>query len=224
MKKLFKRLGRRNLEDRVDAFLEWPMLMLTALLIPVFAIPILFDLSSFWVRVFYYADIAIWIAFYLEMFIKLVVSNNYLQTLKKNWFLVIILLLPAFRIFRLVWLARYLRFIRLLRLQSLVNHLKESTRKLINNLEYIVVGLVSVVLVASFSMWQIEAKTGGVIDTFGEALWWSVITITTVGYGDIVPSTSSGKIFGAIISFIGIIIFMVIVARITALFVESKNN
>jgi voltage-gated potassium channel len=200
------------------------MLVITALLLPVFAIPVLFNLSPFWETAFHFFDFGIWIAFYAEMLIKLIVSENYWVTFKKNWFLVLILLLPAFRIFRLVWLARYLRFIRLLRLQSLVDHLKENTRRLINNLEYVIIGLVSIILLASFLMWQIEKATGGAIDTFGDALWWSVITITTVGYGDIVPTTSGGKFFGAIISFIGVIIFMVVVAKITALFVVNREK
>jgi voltage-gated potassium channel len=153
---------------------------------------------------------------------KLLVSKNYLNTLKKNWFLVIILLMPAFRIFRLARLARILRVIRLLRLRSLVNHFKKNTRILIHNLEYGLAAFLIVVLISSFFMWQVEQKAGGAIQSFEGALWWSVITITTIGYGDIVPTSPVGKIIGGISAFVGVLIFMIITAKIASVFTQRR--
>ena len=44
------------------------------------------------------------------------------------------------------------------------------------------------------------------IDSILTACWWAVITVTTVGYGDIVPSTTIGKCFGSVAVFCGLII------------------
>lgn len=198
------------------------MIFLTLLLIPVFVIPALYTLSPLHAEILAFIDLAIWVAFYCEFFIKIFVSTNYIYTLKRNWFLVIILVLPLFRVFRLVRLARFVRILRLLRLQSLVNRLKKNMRTLVHNLEYVVVTLLMVILIASFVMWHIEQSTGGNIDTFGKAVWWSVITITTVGYGDLVPTSPASQIFGGVVSLVGIVLFMLVVARITSLFVMNR--
>ncbi len=52
-------------------------------------------------------------------------------------------------------------------------------------------------------------------------LWWAIITFTTVGYGDIVPVTLLGKLFGAILGFLGIVLIAVPTGIISSGFVES---
>ena len=74
-----------------------------------------------------------------------------------------------------------------------------------------------------FLIWQVELRNGGTIVEYDDALWWAIITITTVGYGDIVPSTPEGKVIGAVVSLVGILLFMVVVARTTAFFVENRE-
>jgi voltage-gated potassium channel len=60
--------------------------------------------------------------------------------------------------------------------------------------------------------------------TFGNGMWWSLQTITTVGYGDHVPSTTEGQIVAAVIMVSGIGVLTVITATITAAFVESLRT
>jgi voltage-gated potassium channel len=215
-------LKKHYSEEEMEAILEWPMIFVTFLLIPIMTIPLVFNPSPFWAGVFYYSDIVIWALFYLELFVKLLVSKDRLATLKRNWLLIIILLIPTLRIFRLARLARLLRIVRLLRLQPLVNRLKANVRNLIINLEYVVILFFVIILGSAFVMWQVEQKSGGSINSFDDALWWTVITITTVGYGDIVPTTAAGRVVGSIVSFIGIILFMVVIAKITSVFVRSR--
>ncbi len=209
-------------EDQIDKFLEWPMIALTLMLIPTMAIPFLYDIPPVWKKVLYIVDVAIWGAFYFEMFIKLLVSRNRVKTLKRNWFLVLILLVPSFRLFKLARIARILRAFRLLRLQSQVAALKEPPRKLIYNIEYGILAFSGAIFVSAFLLWQAEHRAGGAIQTFGDALWWAVITITTVGYGDTVPTSDIGRIVGAITAILGIFVFMVITAKIASYFVHYK--
>jgi voltage-gated potassium channel len=60
--------------------------------------------------------------------------------------------------------------------------------------------------------------------TIGSGLWWSVQTVTTVGYGDHVPSTTEGQIVGAMIMIAGIGFLTVFTATITAAFVEGARQ
>jgi voltage-gated potassium channel Kch len=60
--------------------------------------------------------------------------------------------------------------------------------------------------------------------TFGGGMWWSLQTITTVGYGDRVPSTAEGQIVASVIMVAGIGVLTVVTATITAAFVESLRS
>ena len=210
-------------EKTLERRLEWPMLFLTALLIPTLALPALYELSLFWERALFITSALIWALFYLEIFLKLLVSKNYIKTLKRNWFLIIILLSPFFLTFRFVRLARFVSLLRFLRFQSLTSHFKKSVWPLIYSIEYFFIGVLIFIAAAALVMWQIELQLGGAITTFSDALWWAVITITTIGYGDIVPQTPAGRLFGATISLFGILLFMTLVARTTAFFVVGKR-
>jgi len=80
----------------------------------------------------------------------------------------------------------------------------------------IVAGLV--VLVASLAAYQAEHKTNPGFATVGDALWWGIVTLTTVGYGDIVPETSAGRFCGIAIMFTGIAVLGVLAGSLASLF------
>ena len=60
--------------------------------------------------------------------------------------------------------------------------------------------------------------------SIGEALWWSVQTVTTVGYGDVVPRAVSGRIVATILMVAGIGIISVVTAVVTATFLETVRR
>lgn len=65
----------------------------------------------------------------------------------------------------------------------------------------------------------LEPKSG----TFGDAMWWAVVTITTVGYGDITPASPLGRIAGVVVMLVGIGFVAILTAAIAAHFVESQE-
>lgn len=60
--------------------------------------------------------------------------------------------------------------------------------------------------------------------TLGEAAWWAVQTVTTVGYGDVTPSKTTGRVIGAIVMLAGIAFVTVVTAAITAAFIEGARR
>lgn len=106
---------------------------------------------------------------------------------------------------------RFLRSIRLLRILKLTRYssafdmlattCRENTRPLIAAFFI----LVTVMLMAASGMYFFERHAQPVaFASIPDAMWWAVSTLTTVGYGDVTPITAGGKIFGAIITVIGI--------------------
>ncbi|WP_299885621.1 ion transporter [uncultured Lacinutrix sp.] len=108
-------------------------------------------------------------------------------------------------------IVRVLRLFRLLRILKLNRHFKSLRiiRSVITKTknEIIVTAfLVFILLIlASTLMYNIENRAQpDAFQNIGEALWWAVATLTTVGYGDIYPITGLGKIMSAIIALLGI--------------------
>jgi voltage-gated potassium channel len=62
------------------------------------------------------------------------------------------------------------------------------------------------------------------IGTFGDALWWAVSTVTTVGYGDVVPTSTPGRVAGTILMLTGIALIPLITSVVVAVLVERRSR
>lgn len=118
-----------------------------------------------------------------------------------------------FRIFRVAKLGRYSSSVRLL--GRVVRNKKE---------ELVVTVMVMVLLVVLASSFMYFAENEAQPDKFPDiptAMWWSIVTLTTVGYGDVFPLTKLGKFFAGVIAVLGIGMFALPTGIIGASFVEE---
>ena len=105
-------------------------------------------------------------------------------------------ILRIFRIFRLLKMARYSNAFSMIK-----SVLREKKEELLVTLMFIIIILV----IVSTLMFYVERDAQP--EAFGsipKALWWGVVTLTTVGYGDIYPITLYGKILGGVITLLGV--------------------
>ena len=131
------------------------------------------------------------------------------------------------RVLRALRLIRLLRLFKLSRytdaLGSIAAVFKHKKDQLVSSCFVIIMLLI----IASVLMYNVETKAQPLVfNNFFDALWWSIATITTVGYGDIYPVTIAGKALSTIIAFLGIGLVAVPTGIITAGFSElvSKNQ
>ena len=61
-------------------------------------------------------------------------------------------------------------------------------------------------------------------DSIGNALWWALQTVTTVGYGDVVPERLTGQLIGAVLMLNGIALVAVVTSSVTAMFIEHARR
>lgn len=124
--------------------------------------------------------------------------------------------LRAVKVLRILRILRFLRLMRMLRLLKLAKHAtkeyKESksskTDTLKMDLQIYFIALFSVVTIFSTLMYYIERSVPNTMFTnIPKAMWWCIVTITTVGYGDMYPATVLGKIVAAAAMLCGLALF-----------------
>jgi voltage-gated potassium channel len=85
----------------------------------------------------------------------------------------------------------------------------------------IIAGTAVIVFASAFVMRVFDRENS--FDTFGQAIWWSTQTVTTVGYGDIVPKTATGRVVGIVVMLAGVALAAVLTAVITSSFVARSQ-
>ena len=81
-------------------------------------------------------------------------------------------------------------------------------------------GLMFLNLTAVVYLYERHAP-GGNIKSVGNALWWAVVTITTVGYGDYTPVTPQGRIAAMVLMFVGFAVLATVTAQISSAFIDQ---
>ena len=105
-------------------------------------------------------------------------------------------ILRIFRVMRILKIGRYSRS-----MQTLITVLRNESHSLIAALSV----LLLFTIIAATCIYYIEhAAQPDVFSSIPASLWWALVTLTTVGYGDAVPITALGKIFGGLITIMGI--------------------
>jgi voltage-gated potassium channel len=117
-------------------------------------------------------------------------------------------------------------FVVLLRLARLARLVMASrgSRRLFDRLGRITVLAIGVVVVASLVAYHAEHPVNPEFATVGDALWWGIVTLTTVGYGDIVPKTVTGRWAAVVIMITGIAVLGVIAGSLSSFFRVGDNG
>jgi voltage-gated potassium channel len=92
-----------------------------------------------------------------------------------------------------------------------------------NRLMYIMIFAFASILLGAFAEYEIESPIQGTkINTFDDALWWAIATVTTVGYGDVYPVTATGRIIASILMIVGITILGLFISTLGESLIESR--
>ena len=165
--------------------------------------------------------IAILIIFAIDYFVRLFYAKDKKRFFKENIFdlLSIIPVNNLFYVFRMARIGRAFRLLKLLRIFRLVG-LTGRLHKFLktNGLIYYLYISLTVILIAS-SLYCISEKV-----SFSTALWWSITTATTVGYGDVSPTTGLGKTAAILLMFLGIGFIGMLTSSLTNFFDTSTDN
>lgn len=194
-------LGSRAASDAVamddDARLHrwernssFPLLITSMLFLTSYAVLVLdADLRQGWRDVCWLVLYVAWAVFVVDYLARLlVIASHRLAFVRTRWLDLVVLALPL------------LRPLRMVQTYTLAQERRSSAPRLTLEGRVIVyTGLTTLLLgfSASLAVYQVEhTAPGGNIRTYGDSVWWACSTLTGVGYGDVFPVTSRGRVVG----------------------------
>jgi voltage-gated potassium channel len=217
--------GWRQLDSgRVAHRFEWAVLAAALLLIPVMVIDA--DVKSGgWQTVADVANWVIWGVFAVEVVVVLGLARRRGQATRAHW-LDIALVLVTFPAYGVVLsslrVLRLVRLFRLFRLGAVLTRALRSERAMTSRQAVRLAGLITVIVVVVAG--AVEATVDHHdFQTTWDGIWWAAVTVTTVGYGDITPTTVLGRIVGLVVMVVGIGFLSVLTATIASYFVKLER-
>jgi voltage-gated potassium channel len=167
------------------------------------------------------SDWLVWSFFLLETALLTSLVDNKFRYLSTNWLnlLIIIVALPV------LWNGKTeivaLRTLRLFLVLPLLIGISKTARSILSKNQLGITLLVSLFIIIGSGI--LIAGIDPAIDNIWDGFWWAWVTVTTVGYGDIVPSSAPGKIFGGLLILFGLGLFSLITASFSA-FLLAKDE
>jgi len=166
------------------------------------------------------------LTFLVDFLIRLVYAPRKLKYLVPTGALDLLSGVPAFPILRLLRLPRLILTTRLLRRQTPRQFVQQARQRLAES-SLLIVALITllVMTIGSSAVVMYEANSPEAnIRTGEEAVWWALVTMATVGYGDYSPVTSAGRIVGAVMMVVGVSIFSVLTSYIASTALSARRQ
>ena len=188
------------------------------------------DFSRGWLIGIYTIDLIICVIFAWDFTWRYHHYSDKGRFWKWHWY-EILAMIPAFALYLAAGLPLISTGFRALRLIRIVIMFSRTTRFFAIAGSFIrrsrlvsIMGItIVIILAAAFLVLFLENDyPAAQIQNFSDAVWWSLSTVTTVGYGDIVPNTIGGRIVGMVLMIIGIGMMAAFISQVSATIIESR--
>ncbi len=199
------------------------MMGLAVLFAVVIVVPESFTLGQQTERLLRFVEWTIWGAFAAEYAVLLAIAPDRVAFVRRRWFDLVVLGVPTLRLFRAL---RGFRALRLIRAVPFVSRALTELRTVFGRrgVGFVLACAVVLLLGGAALAYAAERGSGGGIETYGDALWWAFVTVTTVGYGEMSPATAAGRAVAVVLMLLGIAIYGTLTASVAALFVGRDGG
>lgn len=211
---------------------DGPLLVLAIGSIPLLLVEVQqSDLSAADQTFLYLVNVFVLVAFAVDYIVELALASDRRAYIRHEWTSALIVvaqvfaLLPSLEVFGFLRFARAIRpLVVIARVLAIGGAAMQDGRGILRrHAARFALGLAAFTWVASASAFTLAEDVGehGRVHSVGDALWWSLTTMTTVGYGDIYPVTFAGRVVGGITMLVGISTFAVVTAKVAEFLVRS---
>ncbi|MGX9792331.1 potassium channel family protein [Mycobacterium sp. MMS18-G62] len=201
--------------ERFERRTEWPLATFALLFLGLYSVQVLAQPQG---RTGHAVGVAMWLTYLV--FVADYLARLYLAEPRGKWF--------VRHLFDLAIVALpFLRPLRLLSLAVVIESLQRAVGHSIRGrvIVYTICGALVIVYAAALAILQAErGHPGARIHTFGDALWWAVTTVTTVGYGDLTPVTATGRWVAVALMIAGISLLGVVTATLASWIIERVGE
>lgn len=193
--------------------MDWPLMVAAVLFLISYATQILVRETGLFSVV---AEVVLWVTwalFAVDYLVRLTLAEP-----RGRWFVrhlldLAIVVLP---------MLRPLRLMRFLTILAIIQ--RGAGARLRGKVVVYTVGATALtIVVAGLAVLDAERGHGGTIQSFGDAIWWAFVTVTTVGYGDFFPVTITGRIVAVGLMIGGIALIGVVTATLASWIVEKVS-
>jgi len=176
-------------------------------------------------------NVTLFVAFALDYLVEVFLSGDRRQYVRTEWSSLLIALSQGFALLPALGLLGVTRVVRGIRPILFVwrlfaiglaesRELRTTLKKHAVSTAFSVALLVWVSSAVAFTIVE-DVGEGQRVDSFGDALWWSAATISTVGYGDIYPITAVGRCIAVFTMIVGVSTFGVVTAKLASILIKS---
>jgi voltage-gated potassium channel len=184
------------------------------------------DLSPERERQLLYLDLAIVAIFWIEYLGRLRAHKDRWAFVRANWYELpgMVPILPGMQGYGAVRLFRLLRILRILRLVGALRRFDRFERAFDryvggSKIGYVLLLATTVVFACATAAWLLEPET---FTRFQDALWWAIVTATTVGYGDFFPRSGAGRLVGVVLMLLGVALIGAFAGTLSGFLVERR--
>lgn len=197
------------------------LMILGFLYLAAFSVEVIFELSPTTLKVLEAISLFIFLIFAADLVLRVVISwsdfkslNGFINFLKHNWLGILALMAPM------------LRSLAVLRVLVVLRGIAPFMQSRVSKLSfYVGTALPLIIFTASVSVLEAEgANPDANIRSLSDAIWWSLVTVTTVGFGDRYPVTTEGRAVASLLIFVGIALFSTLTAVIASWVLAEKNQ
>jgi voltage-gated potassium channel len=210
--------GRHDLVDRIEQVTKYPMALLGVAWLVLAIVVLSTDVNGSASTLVVGSLFVLWVIVLVEYIVRLVVTPDTRGYVKRRWVEPATVAVPVLQGWHIVGIEKMSLLVREgeLRVEAILRH---------HSLFRVLIAVVATIFLGAWLvlLFEEKAKASNIHD-YSDALWWAIVTVTTVGYGDRYPVTEGGRIVAVVLMLVGIGLIGVLTATVASVFIKEHTD